>query len=220
MARMFPRELPPRVESAAESHCLQALRENLDGAYTVLYDVAWVGRGDSAGTDGQCDFLVPHPRQGALVIEVRGGNVSCDVERQKWVSDGTDRRYPIDDPYRQATRSKHGLLDFMRDSGNIAAANALWGHAVWFPDNRVLALLDPKMHPDITFDYSALDAPGPAIEAAFAYWRKGSGRPGSLSTPSGGLWRAWGASLLSPCLWQSQCKRRSASRHPSRNESP
>ena len=73
MAKMIPDQLPESIESGAERRCYDALRTELSDAFTILYNVAWVGRGRYEGQQGQCDFLVLHPEHGALVLEVKGG---------------------------------------------------------------------------------------------------------------------------------------------------
>lgn len=49
---MIPDQLPASVESGAERRCYDALRAELSDAFTVLYDVAWVGRGRYEGQQG------------------------------------------------------------------------------------------------------------------------------------------------------------------------
>ena len=68
MARMIPESFPAGTDSDAERRVYQAL-EGIDGSYTALYEVAWLGRGDYEGTQGQCDFLVLHPSyRGPLTV--------------------------------------------------------------------------------------------------------------------------------------------------------
>ena len=132
MARMIPESFPADVASGAEHRVYEAL-EDIDGSYTALYDVAWLGRGEHEGTQGQCDFLVLHPSSGALVVEVKGGTPRRGSDGQWW-SSGAKSEFAIEDPFAQANRSKFALRDYVRSCGNRAAANSLWGHAVWFPD--------------------------------------------------------------------------------------
>ena len=42
MARMFPDHLDPATRSAAERMLYQAFREQLDDAYVVFHNVAWL----------------------------------------------------------------------------------------------------------------------------------------------------------------------------------
>ncbi|HIB84548.1 MAG TPA: DUF2075 domain-containing protein, partial [Chromatiaceae bacterium] len=65
---------------------------------------------------GECDFVVAHPAQGILFIEVKGGEIRVDGDR--WES--TDRHgitYEGQDPVRQAKKSKYALLDKLRARG-------------------------------------------------------------------------------------------------------
>jgi len=79
VAKMIPDQLPESIESGAERRCYDALRTELSDAFTILYNVAWVGRGRYEGQQGQCDFLVLHPEHGALVLEVKGGTPRRDA---------------------------------------------------------------------------------------------------------------------------------------------
>ena len=169
MARIIPDIIVSPDAPASERKCFDALRDSLDASYTVLYDVAWLGRGDHEGSQGQCDFLVLHPERGVLVIETKGGTPRRDVGGQ-WYSSGADAEHAIEDPYQQANRSKFALRDYVRRSDNAAVANTCWGHAVWFPDAKAPNDCGPNAHPAITLDYGANDDPQVAIERAFDYW--------------------------------------------------
>lgn len=168
MARMIPESFPASTESGAERRVYQAL-EGVDGSYTVLHDVAWLGRGEHEGTQGQCDFLVLHPSRGALVVEVKGGTPHRSDDGQ-WQSSGARGEFSIEDPFAQANRSKFALRDYVRSCGIRATADALWGHAVWFPDASAPADCGPNSHPALTLDYGANSAPEPALRRAFDYW--------------------------------------------------
>ena len=169
MARMIPETFPAAAQSKAERRVYNALQD-LAGPYTVLYDVAWLGRGEHEGRQGQCDFLVLHPSHGALVVEIKGGTIRRAAEGG-WRSSGAKGDFAIDDPFAQANRSKFALRDSLRSCGNGAAADALWGHAVWFPDTSAPPHFGPDAHSAITLDYNANAAPGTSLERAFEYWR-------------------------------------------------
>ena len=181
MARMIPDAILSADAPLSERRCFNALRDGLDGSYTVLYDVAWVGRRNHEGSQGQCDFLVLHPSHGLLVIEAKGGTPRRETDG-RWFSAGTSGDHVIEDPYMQANRSKFALRDYLRESGNAAAADACWGHAVWFPDARAPGDCGPNAHTDITLDYRARDAAGEAVRCAFGYWEGGQDRP-ALTAP-------------------------------------
>jgi Nuclease-related domain len=169
MTRMIPETFPAAGGSNAERQVYDALKQ-VDGPYTVLYDIAWLGRGEHEGTQGQCDFLVLHPSQGALVVEVKGGTVRRGGDG-RWSSSGTKGDFAIDDPFAQANRSKFALRDYLRSCGNTAAANGMWGQAVWFPDASAPTECGPDAHPAITLDYRANATPAAALERAFGYWQ-------------------------------------------------
>jgi hypothetical protein len=192
MERMVPDEFPESVTARSERRCYEALRDRLDGSYTVLYGVPWVGRDEHEGQQGECDFMVLHPDRGALVIEVKGGTVRRDAGG-RWTSSGADGDHAIDDPYAQANRSKWALRDYVRRAGHTSAAAACWGHAVWFSDARAPGDCGPDAPPEITLDYTAAEDPQSRIErrmgtgeadthrgsgrmACVASWRRAEGR--------------------------------------------
>jgi hypothetical protein len=176
VARMIPEAIVSAEAPASERRCFEALRDGLDGSYTVLYDVAWLGRGDHEGSQGQCDFVVLHPRRGILVLEVKGGTPRREAGGQ-WYSAGATGDHRIDDPYQQANRSKFALRDYIRSVGNSGPASATWGHAVWFPDARAPADCGPHSHEAVTLDYRAHGQIAETIDRTYAYWAGDGGRP-------------------------------------------
>ena len=79
MATIYPSPLPEHYrhepEHRAEILFYDHLRESLGGEYRVFYDVAWQSRTDH-GLDGQADFVLAHPEQGLMVLEVKGGRLT------------------------------------------------------------------------------------------------------------------------------------------------
>ncbi|CAN5309805.1 ATP-binding domain-containing protein [soil metagenome] len=90
---------------------------------------------DGTERDGEADFVLAHPDLGMLVLEVKGGQVSCDAVNGKWHS--TDRsgdRFTIKNPVQQAMTSKHRLLDILRGTTGWKGRYITARHAVVFPD--------------------------------------------------------------------------------------
>jgi Nuclease-related domain/AAA domain/UvrD-like helicase C-terminal domain len=175
VARMIPETFPEYAGSSAERRVYDALAA-IPAPYTVLYDISWLGRGVHEGTQGQCDFLVLHPTRGPLVVEVKGGTPRRDAGGQWW-SSGTEGDFAIEDPFAQANRSKFALRSYLRACSCKSAADALWGHAVWFPDASAPKDCGPEGHPAITLDYAANASPAAALERAFDYWAGNRPRP-------------------------------------------
>lgn len=140
MAVMWPRELPVSIRSdrrrRAEVRTYDRLAAALDDSFTVFYSSPWLGV-DSYGAekDGECDFLVAHPRLGYLAIEVKGGGISFDPETGRWRSrDENGIRHNIKDPVGQARDAKHELLKKLKASGRWQSRYIRIAHGVIFPN--------------------------------------------------------------------------------------
>ena len=112
MANMWPRSLPQEVAEdplrRAECEVYERLKQILDGSFHVFYACPWLGVGpDGEEVDGECDFVIAHPRRGILVLEVKGGAVAFDPESDQWTSrDRAGVEHRIKDPFcRRGRRS-------------------------------------------------------------------------------------------------------------------
>lgn len=184
MARMFPTPLPAKAEEdpfrSAERRVYEALAATLPKSTTVFYGAAWLGRrADRAPVDGEADFIVAHPDDGLLVLEVKGGGIARDGGTGQWSSrDRTGRVHRIKDPLDQAVRSKHALLQKLRDLPGFPA----WvdaGHGVVLPDSRRSArLLGPAAPSDIVAFADDMDRLGTRVHGMIRFWASGNGRYG------------------------------------------
>ncbi len=111
MARMYP----PTVEgdsdwnnSEAERRLYEALRDYTPDSWLAFWSRPWA----RPGQEGESDFTVVHPDHGSLVIEVKGGRIRYEPGERRWYSlDRNGRHHRIKDPFLQARKSKHALLD-------------------------------------------------------------------------------------------------------------
>lgn len=140
MAILWPRELPVSIRQdrrrGAEVRVYDRLAAVLDDSFTVFYSSPWLGT-DHLGNerDGECDFMIAHPRMGYLTLEVKGGGISFDPEERQWWS--TDRdgfRFRIKDPVEQARSAKHELLAKLRATRHWQDRWIHNSHGVVFPD--------------------------------------------------------------------------------------
>lgn len=122
MAVMWPRQLPPDVLAnplrATECDVYRRLEVELDHSWWVFYSRPWLGVTPTGEEiDGECDFVVAHAEHGMLCIEVKGGEVSCNPLTAQWTSrDRWQVTHNIKDPVEQARRSKHELLNQLKES--------------------------------------------------------------------------------------------------------
>lgn len=153
MPRMRPEltdEQLRALSSRAEARVYEALRAQLPDDALVIHSVRWLYR-TRRGTisEGESDFTVFLPETGFLTIEVKGGGIALDGRTGAWSSTDQSRiAHPIKDPFLQATRQRHAILDQLRGHTNWRRWTGRWlhcGHAVLFPDVRSPA---PFIGPD------------------------------------------------------------------------
>ena len=136
MARMIPDVEPSTIEHGSERPVYEALRDQLPSEFTVLHSYPWLRRSGRAKAleEGEADFVLLHRQLGLLVLEVKGGKQIWYEERQwfRWTNEGPKK---IKDPFLQAQRSMHELVDFVnkRSRGELSDGDFVYGHAVVFP---------------------------------------------------------------------------------------
>lgn len=142
MAKIIPdygSRIAQEIKSGAERRVYEALKAGLPDDYTVMHSVAWVARqpGEHA-QDGEADFMLVHPRDGILILEVKGGGVSLNGYTGQWESrDGRGQHHAIKNPFGQAKNAKHQILSMLRqdrDWSRLVPGPICIGHAVWLPD--------------------------------------------------------------------------------------
>jgi len=139
MAVLWPRKLPRSVlddpRRRAEVRVYDKLAEVLDDSFHVFYSSPWLGT-DRMGNekDGECDFLIAHPDQGVLAVEVKGGEISYDPKDSQWRSkDSFGFVHKIKDPVGQARSAKHEILRHLNASPRWPRRYIHAAHGVIFP---------------------------------------------------------------------------------------
>lgn len=178
MARMFPPVLDPDTKSAAERRLYEIFAYELSDDWSVFHSVRWISRSDRGRTEeGEADFVVAHPGLGILVIEVKGGRIHLDPQTGHFIS--TDRKqsqHDIDDPFQQATTSKHTLITKLKSTRGWPTRRVIFGHAVAFPDQVAQeGWARPNAPRDIIIDALDLVSLEVRLRAVFAFWRGQSG---------------------------------------------
>lgn len=186
MAKCLPP--PERAVSAsnAELKLLQRLEQQLSDEYTVLHSVAWISKPNGTGPrDGEADLLICHPRDGILVVEVKGGRVTLDYQTNEWISkDGSGKVHPIKNPFQQARRAKYALLEKLNEYPpwqRLRVGRVNLGHAAFFPDvGDAQKLRGPDAPTEIIGDREDMDALSTWVQQALAFWQaseKGESHP-------------------------------------------
>ena len=165
-----------RLPSQGEAKVYRALRDRLSEDYLVLFQVGWILRREGErARDGETDFLICHPDQGYLCVEVKGGGVGLDAATGEWFSiDRHRRRHRINNPVDQALRAKYSVRSKLREDRRWSAqslGNVPLGHAVFFPD---IGDANPVSRPDLPAALIGtsedLQEPRGFIDSVFAYW--------------------------------------------------
>jgi hypothetical protein len=108
----------------------------LPDPYTVLHHVPWVRtRADDRARDGEADFVIVHPARGALVLEVKGGEMRYDAAEGQWRSPSRDGKEHRDkDPFAQARQACYDLRAFAGDLPGWPRGWGPFGYAVCYQD--------------------------------------------------------------------------------------
>jgi len=184
MVKVYPEALPNRVRNepkrSAEVHLYDELGKQLPSGWIIFYSVAWLGRTWENGNpqDGEADFIVAHPKQGVLLIEVKGGRISYSGARRQWVSTDREGNDHNIDPFNQVMRSKYALLQKIKSLPRWSHEWITLGHAVAFPQSDVSHIsLPPEASPHIIIDGNDLSRLAVKIPAILAYWNGQAQQP-------------------------------------------
>ncbi|WP_414755478.1 nuclease-related domain-containing protein [Anabaena sp. CCY 9910] len=130
MARMIPENLSSTTKSNSEKKLFHIFQQNLSDDYIVFHG-AWWQHIKYVVQDREADFIIVHPQEGILIVEVKGGTISYDAVNKAWYTN--DNKMKIS-PFRQATEIKHKFLDFLCKYNEFKKKDFCIGHCVIFPD--------------------------------------------------------------------------------------
>jgi Nuclease-related domain/UvrD-like helicase C-terminal domain/AAA domain len=172
MARMYPRRLlEDEVKSLGETKVFRALEAGLDDGWEVFHSVGWVRRDPGVGArDGEIDFVLAHPEQGIVCVEVKGGDIEC--RHGEWLRrrDGGWER--ARDPFAQAVDHRYALERLIDDVPGWRGRDLLVVYAVALPDIPVHSLaLAPDAPAELILDHRSLADVASALERVLAFHR-------------------------------------------------
>ena len=188
MARMLPPEVK-KFQHSSERKVYEVLHQDLPASVTVFYSFWWLHSGGNGDADdgrdtavqGEGDFVIFDPARGVMVIEVKGGTVTCKRGewRQKNRRRGTEK---TSWPQGQANTTSHEIRKRVRRAVP-EAASLLFCHAVWFPectpDRKSLPWDCPS---EILLDAKDVAHPEVGIRRVFEFWRKRFSEFGGIGT--------------------------------------
>jgi len=193
MARIIPTRLPDDTKSTAERRLFPALHEGLGDEWTVIHSLPWLDD-TRAGTapssaplrEGECDYLLLHPRHGMLALEAKSGDVRYDGKTKAWShGDGT----PMKDPFEQAQRSSHFLDGLLRRRvKEWTRARLPFGHAVAFPEtDKMTGAFPPHVTPHVLLLRSDLERVESRVVQVLAHYARAAGAARGKRDARGGL---------------------------------
>ena len=138
MAKMFPPSISILSEDTplAERLVYEAL-EKLPNEYIVFHSVQWTKQNKRKNfTWKENDFLIFHPRHGIVVMEVKGGEISCkdgEIYQKNTKTGEITKIKEGSDPYTQA---KKGMFHYREIFENLLDRLPFMV-AVWFPGSKI-----------------------------------------------------------------------------------
>ena len=173
MARIVPDVDPGSLEHSSEEPVFRALKEGLSDEFTVIHSYPWLRpwRAEGQLQEGEADFIVLHPRLGLLVLEVKGGD-TIRHDGYKWFRDTVRGPREFQDPFRQAQRNMHALLEIVAEKSNGRLSRGLfpYGYAVVFPHVDYEGSLPAHIQKEIVLSRRHLPFMEGAIETAYRAW--------------------------------------------------
>ena len=177
MARMIPKVDATQLEHSSEEPVYRALRDGLGDDFCVLHSYPWLRpwRGEGALTEGEADFVILHPAHGMLVLEVKGGD-RIRHDGQRWFRDTAQGAKEFRDPFLQARRNMHALLDIVqqRSGGRVKRNDFVYGYAVVFPHLDYEGDPPPQADKAIIISRRNLPFVEQAVMTAFRAWTSDS----------------------------------------------
>ena len=173
MAVMRPILDPEDIEHDSERLVYVALRDQLSNEYVVLHSYPWLRPDrDGALREGEADFVVLHRSKGILVLEVKGGELK--YQNGTWQRKKKFGFEPITDPFKQARRSMHYLVERIKQqtAGDVQSTDFSYGHAVIFPHDNYSGEIPPGAEANLLITRRQMDSIATAIDAAMALWPK------------------------------------------------
>lgn len=178
MARMIPARFDETTTSAAERLLYFHLQNHLEDDWTVIHSLPWLEDTRLRLTEGECDFLLLHPRHGLLVLEAKSGTPAYDGSSAQWRYDDGTR---LADPFHQAQRGLHFLIDLLERRSAVWRRGALpYGYAVAFPDARAVR---GTLRPDLSLELILLEPDLDDLQARVVRLLGRFGSPAPVSKP-------------------------------------
>jgi len=167
VARFYPNTL--RADAPASERRVFDGLKRLGDDWVVVHGLRFIvpARGKRPPRNGEADFVLAHPRQGLIVLEVKGGRY--EVSHGRWYAFPHGERTPMQhSPFAQATGNRYALKDYLVDRAGIRGLP--FGHAVVFTDGAPDGNLGPEAPPAIIVNGAQVADLGAAVRRICAHW--------------------------------------------------
>ena len=189
MASLIPPVNVDTIEPYSERQVIAALMEQLPAECRLYHNfeilTSRAGAGKNTGKclqQGEIDAVILWPGKGLLVLEVKGGEISYCENKSQWTSRNKHGVYDIKDPFAQARRNMHSLIDAMESEvGSRLKCALTHGYAVIFPTSRASKSLPHNADSAIVCDATRLETIGRFVDGALKSWRRNTNMPAQMS---------------------------------------
>jgi hypothetical protein len=167
MARFFPSSQKPSVP-ASEKLVFDGLKK-LGNDWVVVHGLRFIipARGRRPPRNGEVDFVLAHPKQGLIVLEVKGGRY--EIKHGSWYTFPEGKRTAMNQsPFAQATQNRYELADHIADQ--VGLRGLPFGHAVAFTDGAPDGDLGPDAPRSIIVDGTEIANLVPAVGRICTHW--------------------------------------------------
>lgn len=190
MAKFYPERPPQSIlddpSRKAELRVFEAL-QGLPAKFRVFYSLHWQSFQSYPGAnEGEADFIIAHPDMGVIILEVKGGGIRYDAERDLWFSHSQGGEiFNIKDPIQQGRRNHYELLRKFEQLPNWPGGKFNIWHTVCFPDIHLTPgqYLKPDLPREAVIDMDDLNNITASIQRIFSHCfgqDLKSGTPGNL----------------------------------------
>ncbi len=175
MAKILPGAFPEHLIGnrgfEAEKEVYDLLQQGLCESVTVLYRVRFLWQARNGINEQEADFIIVDKRQGALILEVKGGILT--VEEGIWYQYNRMGRYRKRlrcNPFEQADRTRHNFIDYLAQN-NFPWRKMSIGHAVVLPHCvKPQNIYGPDHPAELCVDMNDLKDVQRATDRVFKFW--------------------------------------------------
>lgn len=175
MARMIPAHIS-EINNSAERRMAELLEHALPADVVVIQGRQILVDSASSGLmPREIDFIVIDPRQGILVIEVKGGELRYIPEEKRWTfvsADGQDVETRKMDPLNQTMNSMHLVRNLLDEKITGYKRKYRCGSSIAFPESVYTGTLPPNMNQTTLFDVRTCNIENfpDVLRAAYEKW--------------------------------------------------